>query len=167
MATSPFLPQPPRMGRDQQSDQRALIDWTWKFFQALAVDNEVLVRATEYADPGVFDSANLPTPTGTTVAQAQLTANNAYLLAALIFGNLRAGSLTIADANTTGTVTFATAMADTTYRVVAMRTGVVGSPAASSDAVASVTKTAAGFTLTVKAAPGAGTSVSFDWVAIR
>lgn len=167
MANSPFLPQPPRLGRDQQSDQRAILDWMWKFFQALSVDNSVLVRATEYADPGVFDASNLPTPTGTTVAQAQLTANNAYLLAAVLAASIRSGSVTIADANTTGAVTFVTPMADANYRVVAVRTGASGVIAASSDVVASVTKTATGFTLTVKAAPGAGTSVTFDWVATR
>ena len=111
MAGSPFLPQPPRMGRDQQSDQRALIDWTWKFFQALAVDNEVLVRATEYADPGVFDAANLPTPTGTTVAQAQLTANNAYLLAAL----LAASILPLSTAYSVGEVMGSEASVDDRY----------------------------------------------------
>lgn len=165
--TAPFLPQPPRLGRDQASDQRAIIDWMWKFFQSLSVDNEVLVRGTEYADPGVFSASALPEPTGTTIAQAQLTANNAYILAAVLSAGMRSGSATLADASTSVAVTFGTAMADTNYRVVAVRTAVSGAPAASSDAVASIAKTASGFTLTAKAAPGAGTSVTFDWIALR
>jgi hypothetical protein len=76
-ASSPFLPQPPRLRGDQVADARAQVDWSWRFYQAIAVDNTVLIRSIEYADPGAFDPANLPTPTGTTVAQAQQTANSA------------------------------------------------------------------------------------------
>ena len=163
----PFLPQPPRPRGDPTADNRAQQDWQWKFFQALAVDNRVLTEATEYADPGALDPENLPVPTETTIAKSQQVANAAYALASGLSANLRAGSVTVSGAATTGSATFSSALDDALYSVALTRTGVTGSPAANSDAVASIAKTASGFTVTVKAAPGAGTAVTFDYVAIR
>jgi hypothetical protein len=47
------------------------------------IDDSVLVRSAEYASLPTFDPSTLPTPTGTTVAQAQQTANSAYGIFAL------------------------------------------------------------------------------------
>jgi hypothetical protein len=163
MANTPFLPQPPRLRGDPQADQRASNDWAWRFFRSLTIDDAVLVRSIEYADPGTFNPASLPVPTATTVAQAQQTANSAYGIA----GGLRAGAITFAGASNAIVVTLTRAQPDATYHVVATPVATTGSPAAGSDQVASIAKTTTGFTVTTKAAPGVGASVTFDWIAMR
>lgn len=80
--------------------------------------------------------------------------------------NLR-GSLTITEANTTGTVTFGTAEPNGTYFLAVTPMTASGGATAGSTRVRSVSKTGANFVVTIEAAPGAGESVSFDWVLIR
>lgn len=80
-----------------------------------------------------------------------------------------AGTVTIVDANTSATVTFGTAEADTSYRLTTSPVPVssAGTPAAGSGTPTALTKTTTGFTLTVSAAPGVGNSVTFDWHLLR
>jgi hypothetical protein len=163
----PFLPQPPRAGAGGQLDARALVDWSWRFFQALAIDNEVLIRANEFADPGTFDPASLPDPTDTTVAKAQNTGNAAWLLARAISDGIRTGAVTVAGAAASAAVPFTSAYPDAAYRIVLTRTASAGAPAAAADDVTAVIKTKTGFTVTVAAAPGVGSAVTFDYIAIR
>src|SRR5690349_258801 len=113
-STSAFLPQPPRLRGDAQADARAQVDWSWRFWRSLTIDDQVLVRSVEYADPGTFTPTSLPSPTGTTVAKAQQTANSAYGIA----GGLRAGSITFSGASSAIAVTLTSAQPDATYHVV-------------------------------------------------
>lgn len=80
--------------------------------------------------------------------------------------NLR-GSLTISGTNVSGTVTFTNAEPDTSYYLTVTPTTKSGSPAADSMHVESISKSTGSFTVTLKAAPGAGTSRDFDWHLIR
>lgn len=77
------------------------------------------------------------------------------------------GTFTVADAATTGSATFNIPEHDTAYRLSIEPVTLSGSPSAGASRVRSIAKTTSGFTATVEAAPGAGTSVTFDWVLVR
>lgn len=77
------------------------------------------------------------------------------------------GTFTIADAATTSVVTFTAAWDDADYRVVVAPTGITGAPAAGANRILKIVKAAGSFTVHLEAAPGAGTSVSFDWTTSR
>jgi hypothetical protein len=80
--------------------------------------------------------------------------------------NLR-GTLTISDANTTATNTFSTNETDGSFQVVLTAKSSSGAVAAGSNRILSYTTATTGFTITVEAAPGPGTSVTFSWILIR
>ena len=74
------------------------------------------------------------------------------------------GSVTVSNTNTTGTVTFKYAEPDANYKVICTPSSVSGTPAASSTIITRITKTTTNFVVTVAAAPGAGNSVTFDYI---
>lgn len=76
-----------------------------------------------------------------------------------------AGSVTISGTDTSAVVTFATPRNNTDYAVVASASDFTGAPAAAPRIVARITKTKTGFTILNAGAPGAGNSVTFDWMA--
>lgn len=80
--------------------------------------------------------------------------------------NMR-GSFQIAGAATTATITFSRTEANTSYFVSITATAKTGAPAAGANRVVSVAKATTGFTVTVEAAPGGATDVSFDWIIVR
>lgn len=80
--------------------------------------------------------------------------------------NLR-GQIAVANAATTGAVVFTTAETDAVYFLAVTPVSVTGAPAAGSNRITQIAKTNTGFTITVEVAPGAGTSVTFDWILIR
>lgn len=77
------------------------------------------------------------------------------------------GQLTISEANTSGTATFTTEEADTNYSVFLTPVAITGAPASGAFTVKTVTKATTGITPTLVAAPGAGTSVTFDYIVVR
>lgn len=81
-------------------------------------------------------------------------------------GNMR-GSFQIAGAATTATITFSRNEANTSYFVSITPTAKTGAPAAGANRVVSVAKSTTGFVVTVEAAPGGATDVSFDWIIVR
>lgn len=97
---------------------------------------------------------------------AQGRADDAYTLAgnALTAAPFFAGQVTV-DQTGSGAATFAATAANTTYAISAVAVSSSGSPADLCFTVASVSKTTAGFTITTKAAPAAGKSVTFDVMA--
>lgn len=79
----------------------------------------------------------------------------------------RRGQVTIADTATTGVVTLAPVEPDATYFVQVTPVAVAGAPTTGASTIRSVTKAAGSFTIEVATAPGAGTSVSYDWFVYR
>lgn len=82
-------------------------------------------------------------------------------------GNVRAknlsGTVTFGAADTTKTITFATAETDAAFQIT-LSVGVgSGAPTAGSKRVSWATKSTGGFVLNVEAAPGVGASVVVDW----
>ena len=80
---------------------------------------------------------------------------------------IRQGQITIANAATSATVTLTPAELDTAYFVQVTPVTTSGAPAAGSFTVNGVTKATGTFQVSVLAAPGVGTSVSYDWLIHR
>ena len=80
---------------------------------------------------------------------------------------IRQGQITIANAATTATVTLTPAELDTGYFVQVTPVTTSGAPAAGSFTVNGVSKAIGTFQVSVLAAPGAGTSVIYDWLIHR
>lgn len=96
-------------------------------------------------------------------ATAQTTANTANDRTK----NWAHGSLTITDASTNEVATLAVAQADTAYDVLVTPAGTSGIPPDGAYLVTDISKTNADFTVTIKAAPGVGNSVTFNYLLVR
>jgi len=156
------IPHPPRLTGSLKDDLAAFATWLQDFYKAAIIENG-LVKESELAG-AIADQVD---PVDATAATAQATANEALLGVGLLKDGIKAGSLTISDTDSNKTVNLSPNQADTNYFLTFTRTAVSGTPAADSDEVASVTKNAGSFTVTMKAAPGAGNSVTFDWTLQR
>ena len=214
-------PAPPRLVNIDSPEAAAaniaaLLRWAWDFYRAVILEEEFLQLVGQF-DPSLFDPADLPDPSNTTIAGAQQTANEAFALASTALANaataqtaadaaqtdatqaladalaaqtdatqaladaataqtaanlantklIEHGQVTISGTATTGDFTFASAEPDTTYFVGATPVAETGTPAAGARDVKTVTKATDKFTLNLVAAPGAGTSVTFDVQALR
>lgn len=78
------------------------------------------------------------------------------------------GIVTITHGSTTGTVTFATAEPDASYRILLSPLAQTSTPAAGSNRPTSnMTRTTAGFTFDVETDPGGAATVTFAWLLFR
>lgn len=154
---------PPRLYGDPGSDTPALQEWMQQIHTALR-DSGLGDPEYQFAEVEI-DPANPPDPTLTTLYRAQATANLALAKVLALVAARETGSFTIADAATITTVTLKTKRPDTKYRVVASAVSSTGAPASGAFTVKGVTKAADSFVVTLSAAPGAGTSVTFDFFA--
>ena len=162
------LETPPRTTGNAQQDLPILIDWFWK---AYLVIGEAVNYINNTVSPSITVVANLPDPDGTTLAQAQQTANDAFSLATTNASRLDgflAGTFQTENADTGAVVTFATPQADADYRVIVQPTGSTGGPPIDAFIVVEQSYTAASFTVIMFGTPGApGISVDWEWQLIR
>ncbi|RCW44219.1 glycosyl hydrolase family 28-related protein [Paenibacillus prosopidis] len=78
------------------------------------------------------------------------------------------GSVTVSDANTSQAVTFTNAEPDTSFRIMLTVRSVSGAPASGAYVpVAPSGKATTGFTVNLQSAPGAGTSITYEWFLFR
>jgi hypothetical protein len=159
------IPAPPRATGDGNVDLPALSLYVHDLFRIFVLEGLLA------GDAPVVSSTELPDPASTTLAQAQQTANQAFVLAeqsvALHEHYIESGTLTIADPATTAVFTFAEEQPDTNYFVQATGSAFGGTPLADAFIPVGIAKTTTGFTLTIAVAPGAGDSVTFDVTAFR
>lgn len=161
------LEAPPRTTGNAQQDLPILIDW---FYRAYQVIQQSVNYINDIADPNITIVENLPDPDGTTLAQAQQTANDAYSLgleAQTRLDGFIAGTVTISDADTGFVVTFGTAQVDTSYRVMVQAVTSTGTPTVDAFVIKQKTYTVADFTVTMFGTPGVGNSITFEWQLIR
>jgi hypothetical protein len=203
------FPSPPRTTGNLQQDLGLLINWFQTAY--LVIQQSIAYINSQVTNPA-FSEANLPSPTNTTLAQAQTTANNAYNLAntanveatnnanaittiegeittidgtlttqaveisnntnaiaaqATLWNDLISGTVTFGATDTTKTITFGAAQADTNYRVMVNAISSTGTPAVGAYVVIAKTYTLNNFTVTIFVAPGTSNSVTFDWQLIR
>lgn len=170
-------PPPPRQTGDPNVDLPSMIQWAHAFYQAAVIEEAFLQTAAQLAD-STFDPTTLPDPASTTVAQAQQTANEAYILAdaadtkadtaqtgvnLLELKDVETGTVTVAASSTTATVTFAAAQADTNFYPILTPSGYTGTPPIGATEIIQISKTTAGFTITVNASTGVGNTVTFNY----
>lgn len=172
----PVPPQPPRMTGDVNRDVVSIAFWLNQFYQYAFLQNAVLT-ASGQSQAGTFDPTTLPDPASSTVAKAQNTANQAFILAnaakveadGLLRRVIASGQFTVTGAATGPAAALALPVTepDTNYQVIATAASSTGAPVTSSFIVASTAKTTTTFTPTLAAAPGAGNSVTFDYFVVR
>lgn len=118
---------------------------------------------------GDIDPNSLPDPASTNLATAQQTANDAYIVGSTALAKTRGwvvGSLDVVDLDTTAEHVFEEEQDDAEYRVILTRSA-ESAGAAGAAAVDFVDKTQTGFTVTFVTAPGAGNSVTWDFLVCR
>lgn len=154
---------PPRFTGSIETQFTQLVNWLWDLFSKLELTS-LFVRFAEQFGATTFDPTSLPDPSNTTIAQAQTTANNAFILAVAALNQLGFnGTFTIDEANTFVVETFADDELSTAYNVVVTPVAFTGTPAAGSYDVTKIDKTVSDFTVTFAVAPGAGNSITFDY----
>lgn len=82
-------------------------------------------------------------------------------------GNILSGSVQISETNTFGSVSFNVAQPDENYVIILQAKTVSGTPATGAYTISSKTYTKNGFSFSLLAAPGVGTSIIFDWQLVR
>ncbi len=141
------LETPPRSTGQVETDYPLLVDWMYKAYQTVKSAVDYINAQADHA--GIVQNA----------------ADIATLQGRL--DGFIADSITLADANTGAAITFGTPQADADYRIEVQPTAFTGVPASGAFIITSKTYTAAGFSFTISSAPGAGTTVSYDWQLIR
>ena len=154
-------PPPPRVTGRIGEDLVTLVQWMGAFYKASVLEKAFIQTAGQF-DPGTFDPASLPKPASTTIAKAQDTANQAYILAVAAQAQIF-GEITVSDADPDATHTFAEDQPDTDYSVVLTAKSKTGTPVTGAYEIVRQVYTVTGFTITVEAAPGVGSSVTFVW----
>jgi len=154
------IPPPPRATGNAEVDARALTEWTNNFYTAAVIESGLLDPEYQASGSDEVDYSKLPDPTATTIARAQQVANTAIRRSA-------SGFFTISDTNSQATVEFDAPLEDENYHVTASPTAFTGSPAVGAFSIAAVSKSASGIGVALAAAPGAGTSVTFDFIVLK
>lgn len=163
------LEPPPRTTGNAVTDLPLLIDWFWRAYQ-------VITQSVNYirdrVDPTLDVVDDLPDPNGTTLAQAQATANAAYsqaqatknLIAGWLFG-----TAAIADANVGVTINFDSShqQADLNYTITPVVIDFDGTPTTDAFVVSTINYALDHFDIIMVGAPGVGNSVTVQWQLIR
>lgn len=165
----PALETPPRTTGNAQMDIPILVDWFYKAY--LAISRAIaFINGQVAANPDITIT-DLPNPSNSTVAQAQTTANEAYILATVLKQDIQKGQVfgtfTITDAADSATVTLDADQPDANYRAIIQAVSVTGAPDPSSYNVKSKSYGTGSFSVTLVTAPGVGNSVTFEWQMIR
>jgi len=161
------LESPPRTTGNPQTDLPILIDWFWKAYQVI---QQSVLFINEEVSPTIITVANLPDPDGTTLEEAQQTANDAFSLAtanAIRLDGFISGTFLVENTDVGAVLTFATPQVDTSYRVIIQPISFTGTPATNAFLLKTKTYTTDDFTAIMLAAPGASNSITFEWQLIR
>jgi hypothetical protein len=153
-------PTPPRRSGDA-GDIVAIGHWLDDFYN-FTVRETGLLDPSFQAAAGTFDPAALPDPAATSIARAQLVANEAYQRGRL--APFLVTEFSLDGTNNEITFPFETPPADADYRVIVQARDFTGAPSASAFVVTRIVRTKEQFVVTLAAAPGAGNSVSFDCI---
>jgi len=158
--------QPPRSSGDPKQDLPGILSWLNDFYKTAVLEQYF---ATTIAEAGDFDPADLPDPANTNLAQAQQTANEAYIIgttAEAKTSDWLVGTIQVVDPDTTAVYEFEEPQPDDAYQVILTRIAET-SPAAGATAIVTVEKTVDDFTVTFASAPGGGDTVDWDFLLCR
>lgn len=157
-------PPPPRITGDAEVDLAALRDWFQQFYQVAVIETGLLDPVYQ-SDAPEIDLSDLPEPSRTTIARAQATANTVYRT--LEKGVFQRGEFVIADTNDTVTIDLREPIEfdeGEPYGVMITPVDFDGSPAANAFTVIRVTRESTGFAMLLLAPPGAGNSITFNYL---
>lgn len=154
-------PPPPRITGDAEVDIAALRDWFQQFYQIAVVETGLLDPSYQSGDVTI-DLANLPDPIFSTISRAQATANAVY--DALVRGTQQSGRFTISGTSDTTTITLTPALPNDDYRVIVNASDFTGTPPIDSFQLIRVTRAPDAFAVLLFAQPGAGNSITFDYL---
>lgn len=190
------IPTIPRFTGDYEQDVYAIQEFFNSFITTVVVESGLVDPIYQASGATTVDVDNPADPAQTTLAIAQETANQGIALTQQAQASANSavatadeaktaantaiatadqaldhfvtmGTATISHTDTAAVITFASAEADTNYRVATCFTGSTGTPPLDAFHVVSVTKTTADATLTLNAAPGSGNSVILDYIILR
>lgn len=154
-------PPPPRLTGQAEVDLIGLREWNSQFYQISVIETGLLDPA--YQSQGVtIDLDNLPDPTLTTIARAQATANAVF--AALSPAVHQSGRFTISDADDEAVVTIDPPLPDDGYRVLLTVSTSTGGALIDAFTVIQVSRSRDAFAVVVAAAPGAGKTITYDYL---
>lgn len=152
-----------------------LVDWLWRAYQVIS--QSVAYINFQIVDNPDITVTDLPNPQTSTVAQAQTTANQAYILATdagsevedvkEILARNTTGTVLASDGDTGKTVNFSEAQPDTSYTVFVQAKSSGGTPVTDAFIITSKTYNTGSFSFTMKDAPGVGNSITFEWQLVR
>lgn len=156
-------PPPPRITGDAEVDLAALRDWFQQFYQVAVIETGLLDPTFQGSSPPI-DLDALPNPEFATIAQAQATANTVYRNLSL--GVFQRGEFTISGTNDSATINLREGLPDDQddYGVIITPIDFDGSPNSNAFTVTRVTRAPDAFALLLLAAPGAGHSVTFNYL---
>lgn len=132
--------------------------------RAQATANEAINRAN--AAQNSATAADVKAQQGIDVGTAAQTTANTAITRLDALNTIVTGSFTVSDGDTSAAVTFSEALPAASYRMVATASTYTGSPSVTAFAIAAMTKGTGGATFTLVSAPGAGASVTFDFILI-
>lgn len=171
------VPPPPRIDDDMPSGtaMRILMRYMADLHQQF--ENGEILQRTDQSEvlPTPGDSTLLPDPSSSTIATAQKTANDAFIGAVLaqltanaaFLAIVATGTITVSGASTTGTSAAFPDVGASEYHVSVVRVSDTGAPTTGSSTVIGVTKGTTTVAIEVATAPGVGTTVTFDFIAVR
>ncbi len=141
--------------------------------QGLAPSSILLIEPSTFTIPPQPppSSAPAPVPWGNDRSKIQIISGGGFttksISATLLSGNNLRGSITISEVSMMGNIVFPIPEPDGQYYVTVSVSGISGSPAPGSTRTYVTNKTATGFTVQLEAPPGAGNSVTVDWLLVR
>lgn len=178
MAAKQAPPSPPRLNGDKDTDFASLRQWYSAFYQNSVIENRLLDPNKQFV-PDPFDPNNLPSPTDSSIANAQQTANEAHAKIVTVGGDLQEsidavaanapyawGQVTVSDASKAGSIIYPLIFGVELVMFVQVLAS-AGTPPDGAFIVASSHCTEDTGDFTLRAAPGAGNSVTFRVVIFK
>lgn len=142
---APTLVPPPRSTGNMQQDFPIIVDWTYRAYLAISAAIALITQ-------------DIPDITG--------LQKEADALKSINDGQI-SGTAVVSDPNNVVTITWATPQVDTDYRVIVQAISSTGTPALGSFVIVAKAYTTTTFSFTLAAAPGAASSVTFEYQLIR
>lgn len=162
--TSKVPPPPARLTNNAEVDLLSFQQWMSEFYLTTVLETGLLDPTYQASGGDDIDVDNLPDPVATTIARAQATANLGVELASRL---VTMGRVTIEETEDTGSVTFDDELDDDDYYVLMVSSDYTGSPSVDGYRIIKQTRATTGFAFEVTAAPGAGTSITFDYFVMK